>query len=212
MAATRSRKGSPRSEGDAAERRDRIIDVAVRLAEEGGFENVRQRDVALQAGVALGTLYKSFRSKEDILAAALQRETDALERRLEKRPVEGASAAERLASLFEMLTRAMLRKPNYARAVLRAVTSGEEVAGNVMAHQSQVTRMVLAAMRDRPVDDRPPSPEELIVALLVQQIWFAALVGWSAGLAGQAAVVDQVRIAARLLLAGAEADQLAGDR
>ncbi len=55
-------------------RRDRILDVAVALAEEGGFENVRQRDVASRAGVALGTLYKSFRSKEDILSAALDRD------------------------------------------------------------------------------------------------------------------------------------------
>src|SRR5262245_21643674 len=162
-----SRKSGPRSD-DAGVRRDRIIDVAVRLAEEGGFENVRQRDVAAQAGVALGTLYKSFRSKEDILAAAMQRETDALEQRLEKRPVEGATAAERLASLFQMLTRAMLRKPNYARAVLRAVTAGEEVAGNVVAHQSQVTRMVLAAMRGRTDNDGLPNAGELTVALLLQ--------------------------------------------
>ena len=28
------------------ERRDRILDVAINLAEEGGFDNVRQRDVA----------------------------------------------------------------------------------------------------------------------------------------------------------------------
>jgi TetR/AcrR family transcriptional regulator, cholesterol catabolism regulator len=200
----RARSG-PRSD-DAGVRRDRIIDVAVHLAEEGGFENVRQRDVAAQAGVALGTLYKSFRSKEDILAAALQRETDALEKRLEKRPVEGATAADRLASLFQMLTRAMLRKPNYARAVLRAVTAGEEVAGNVVAHQSQVTRMVLAAMRGQGGDD-PPTTGELTVALLLQQIWFAALVGWSAGLTGQAAVVEQVRLAARLLIAGMEATE-----
>ena len=53
------------------DRKDRILDVAVNLAEAGGFENVRQRDVADQAGIALGTLYKSFLSKEHILSAAL---------------------------------------------------------------------------------------------------------------------------------------------
>jgi AcrR family transcriptional regulator len=45
-------------------RRDRILDVAVALAEEGGFENVRQRDVAARAGVALGTLYKTSGAKK----------------------------------------------------------------------------------------------------------------------------------------------------
>ena len=52
------------------ERARRIVDSAVELAEQGGFEAVRLRDVAAHAGVALGTLYRRFRSKEDLLVAA----------------------------------------------------------------------------------------------------------------------------------------------
>ena len=37
-------------------RRDTIIDVAIELAEDGGFENVRQRDVAAKAGIAAFTV------------------------------------------------------------------------------------------------------------------------------------------------------------
>ncbi|MEM9692781.1 MAG: helix-turn-helix domain-containing protein, partial [Myxococcota bacterium] len=59
-----SPEGAKRPRISPEERRDRIIDVAIELAEEGGFDNVRQRDVARLAGVALGTLYKSFKSKE----------------------------------------------------------------------------------------------------------------------------------------------------
>jgi AcrR family transcriptional regulator len=196
---------------DPALRRDRIIDVAIRLAEEGGFENVRQRDVAAQAGVALGTLYKSFRSKEEILSAALQRETDMIERRLEKKPSSGETATERLGALFHTITRAMLKKPNYARAVLRSMTAGQEVATAVVAHQVQVTRMVLAAMHGpSPTEGDAPSAEELYIALLLQQIWFAALVGWSAGLTGPKQIVEQVKLSARLLLAGLHAEQQAG--
>ena len=186
-------------------RKDRIIDVAIRLAEEGGFDNVRQRDVARLAGVALGTLYKSFRSKEDILAAALHRETDRLEERLERKPIEGATAAERLGSLFSTLTRTILRKPNYARAVLKAMTSGEEVASKVVAHQIKITRMVIAALRGTTpggATSIEPTLDEVKVAVLLQQIWFAALVGWSARLHGQTRVVEQVREAAEFLIAG----------
>ena len=38
------------------ERAQRIVDTAIELAERGGFEAVRLRDVAADAGVALGTL------------------------------------------------------------------------------------------------------------------------------------------------------------
>ncbi len=196
---------------DPETRKDRIIDVAIRLAEEGGFENVRQRDVAAQAGVALGTLYKSFRGKEDILSAALERETDTLERRLEKKPTRGDSPTERVVSLFQTLTRAMCRKPNYARAVLRAMASGEpEVAANVVAYQTQVNRMIVGALRgSEATADEPASPDEVMIALMLQQIWFAALVGWSAKLHGQPQVVEQVHTAARLMLAGLAAERAA---
>jgi AcrR family transcriptional regulator len=204
--AARALDGVDDDDAERTARKHRIIDVAIRLAEEGGFDNVRQRDVARQSGVALGTLYKSFRSKEDILAAALHRETDALENRLERRPAHGASAAERLGSLFQTLTRAMLRKPNYARAVLKAMTSGEEVAAKVVAHQVKVTRMVIAAIRGtKPTaafDGGAPTEEEITVAMLLQNLWFAALVGWSARLHGPSEVIEQMQMAATLLMRG----------
>jgi AcrR family transcriptional regulator len=190
------------------ERKDRILDVAIRLAEEGGFDNVRQRDVAEQAGVALGTLYKSFRGKEDLLSAALERQTDVLERRMERKPPQGSTELERVTSLFDTLTRAFCRKPNYARAVIRAMASGEpEVAANVVAYQSQLYRMIVLALRgpSHPSPEGEPTAEELEIALLLQQIWFAALVGWSAKLHGMSRAVEQVEQAARLLLAGAAA-------
>lgn len=199
------------------DRRDRILDVAISLAEEGGFENVRQRDVAAHAGVALGTLYKSFRSKEDILSAALDRETENLERRMESRPARGENAIERLDSFFNIVTRGLVRKPKYARAVLRAMASGEpEVASHVAAYHGRMTGLIIAAMRGvgrlsyTDATSSPPTEGEQTVAALLQQIWFASLVGWSAGLHGQQEVVEQTLTAAKLLthaLNGEKADR-----
>jgi AcrR family transcriptional regulator len=185
------------------ERRDRILDVAIDLAEEGGFENVRQRDVADQAGIALGTLYKSFSSKEDILCAALEREAQTLERKMEAKPAEGNTPSERLHAFFKIVTRGMCRKPKYARAVLRAMASGEpEVAANVAGYQERMNRIIISAMRgpDRPGESNEVSQREAMVALYLQRIWFASLVGWSAGLQGQNDVVEQMQTACDLLL------------
>jgi TetR/AcrR family transcriptional regulator, cholesterol catabolism regulator len=174
--------------------------VAVALAEEGGFENVRQRDVAARAGVALGTLYKSFRSKEDILTAALDREARALELRLEDRPCAGDTPVERVGNLFSIMTRGLCKKPKYARAVLRAMASGEpEVAGKVVAYQERTTGLIIAAMRGvgrlryADASGTPLSTKEATMAAALQQFWFAALVGWSAGLTGVNGVVAQMR-------------------
>ena len=193
---------------------ERIFDVAIELAEEGGYDNVRQRDVAARAGVALGTLYKRFRSKEDILSAALERETAKLEIRLEKDPPTGATAEERLQNFYAVVTRALCRRPNYARAVLRAMASGQpEVARHVTAYQGRMTGLLIAAMRGvtrlsfGDATATPPTEREQTLALLLQQCWFASLVGWSAGLHTQAEVVEHVARAATLLIKGLDAEE-----
>lgn len=193
------------------DRRDKILDVAVALAEEGGFENVRQRDVAANAGVALGTLYKRFRSKEDILCAALERETEVLERRMELNPAPGKTPIERITSFFQIITRGLLRKPKYARAVVRAMASGEEgVAQTVASYQGRLTGLIIAAMRGvgrltfSDATTTPATKKETRLAFILQQLWYASLVGWSAGLISQNEVIEQVKGAAILLLRGIE--------
>jgi TetR/AcrR family transcriptional regulator, cholesterol catabolism regulator len=192
-------------------RRNKILDVAVDLAEEGGFDNVRQRDVAAHAGVALGTLYKNFRSKEDLLSAALEREAEHLERRMEDNPAKGDTLLERVLFVFQLMTRALCRKPNYARAVLRSMASGvPEVAANITAYQGRVNGILIAAMRGvgrlgyTELTSSPPTEDESTLSFLLQQLWFASLVGWSAGLIDQNAILEQMRIAGELLVRGME--------
>jgi AcrR family transcriptional regulator len=181
------------------DRKDRILDVAIDLAAAGGYENVRQRDVADQAGIALGTLYKSFVSKEHILSAAIEREADDLERRLKARPPAGKTATDRLQALFKIVTRAMCAKPKYARAVIRAMASGQpEVASHVTAYQGRMNAIIGSVMRDDGVE---LDESELTLATLLQQIWFASLVAWSAGIFSQADVISHMNMAIELLMA-----------
>lgn len=53
----------------AEETRDRILDAALRLFRERGFEQTTMRDVATAAGVATGAAYYYYRSKEDLVMA-----------------------------------------------------------------------------------------------------------------------------------------------
>lgn len=65
-----------RQTAKAEETRDRILDAALRLFRERGFEKATMRDVAEEAGVATGAAYYYFRSKEDLVMAFYLR-TDA---------------------------------------------------------------------------------------------------------------------------------------
>jgi AcrR family transcriptional regulator len=183
------------------ERRDKIIDVAIDLAEAGGYENVRQRDVADQAGIALGTLYKSFISKEHILSAAIEREADELERRIKAKPPAGDTATERLQALFRITTRAMCHKPKYARAVIRAMASGQpEVAAHVLAYQGRMNAIIASVMVGKDAEADADSSVSMLPTLL-QQVWFASLVGWSANLMSPAEVNVHMDKAIELIMA-----------
>jgi TetR/AcrR family transcriptional regulator, cholesterol catabolism regulator len=53
------------------ERRARIVDAAVRLMLHTDYDQIQMKDIAAAANVALGTTYRYFASKEQLLAEAL---------------------------------------------------------------------------------------------------------------------------------------------
>jgi AcrR family transcriptional regulator len=216
MAAPRDVRSAPRAaaEPPAARlaasqlrRMRRIVDAAVSLAEAGGFEAVRLRDVADRSEVALGTLYKYFRSKEDLLLFALSEEFARLEEAMVARPPLGRSPLARVVDFFRRATHGFTRKPHLARAVLRAMASGDPETGlKIAGAQLRVARLVVAALRGTPPDLEAPLDEaagnarERSIALALQHVWFSSLVGWSAGLHDEPGVAEHVRTAARLML------------
>jgi AcrR family transcriptional regulator len=185
------------------ERARRIVESAVELAEQGGFEAVRLRDVASHAGVALGTLYRRFRSKEDLLIAALEQAIGDHRERLIQRPIQGATPRERVETFFQGTTRALCRRPNLARAMIRAVATGDpELTQKMAAFHARVAELVTMALRgaEAPGEGGPVSEDERAVAHTLQMVWFAALVGWGGGVTSQAGIVDQTRVAIELML------------
>lgn len=193
----------------------RIVDTAIDLAEKGGFEAVRLRDVAAEADVALGTLYRYFRSKEDMLIAALNSEVESLETRIQARPMAGQTPLERVDAFFRAATKGLMRRPRLARAILRAAASGDhELAEKVAAFHSRMSAMILAAMHGQPVATQIASAsngaevpvvlpvaddDEIAVAALLQHIWFSCLIGWAGGLMGQNEVIERMGSATALL-------------
>lgn len=66
---------------EAQERRNEILDVAERLFCTKGFDATSTGDILREVGIARGTLYYHFKSKEDILDAMIDRLTGQLMRK-----------------------------------------------------------------------------------------------------------------------------------
>ena len=86
------------------------------------------------------------------------------------------------------------------------MASGDaEVASKVASFHLRMTRLIVAALRGQPVDLRQElSPatsteRERQVAFMLQNVWFASLVGWAGSLHPVKDVSERVRTAAALM-------------
>jgi len=109
-------------------RRQRVVDAAMELGLEGGYEAVQMRDVAAQAHVAMGTVYRYFSSKDHLLAAALVFWVEQLDARLAQVPARGTIASERVLDVLERALRAMGRQPQLVAAVFASLASPDVAA------------------------------------------------------------------------------------
>src|SRR5260221_1144664 len=108
---------------ETAARKERLIAAATALAAEGGYDAVQMRDVAARAEVALGTLYRHYSSKDQLLLAAMAAQADRLRGRIEQRPPRCDTAAERVAEGLRRACTSLERQPMVTAAMVTAMSS-----------------------------------------------------------------------------------------
>jgi len=185
---------SKRARNQAA-RRERVIAAAVDLASDGGYEAVQMRDVAREADVALGTLYRYFPSKDHLLIAALAEQVSTLQRRLAQKPPRGTNAAGRVVDVLRRASRALEREPRLTAALVTALSSADPS----VAEAKQEVNDILASVIADAVDHDALAQSEDVVRVL-GHVWFAALVSWVGGMAPTGQMGDDLEITARLIL------------
>jgi AcrR family transcriptional regulator len=176
-------------------RRARVLDAAMELAAEGGYDAVQMRDVASRAQVALGTIYRYFASKDHLLAECQLETWRTMHDRLERRPLGGATAADRVNDLIGRFMRAVEREPLQAAALVTASSSPDpavrECQVEIIAYQDAV---LIAAMGEL----EPGRAAD--VARTLRYVWFSGLLGWVNGWNDFPAITREFEAAARLLL------------
>jgi len=137
---------------DQLARRQRIVRAALRALAGGEYDQVKISEVARDSGVALGTLYRYFASKEHLFAAAFVEWQSALKRKLEKGNPQGSTEAERLRDVFHRTIRAFQLQPQFFRVVMMLNATTDTYAADLYQSVSSQFRETVQMAFTGPFD------------------------------------------------------------
>jgi AcrR family transcriptional regulator len=171
----RGRPPGPTPQGAAA--RDRLYGIAVRLIAERGYEATTLRDIAKEAGVSVGLLYRYFPSKQAVVLALY----DELSGNYERQTADMQPGRWRDRFIFALTTSLRVLEPH--RVALRALTPvlvGDPVEG-IFAATTAFSRLRVQRVFERAVagsSDAPTPPLAEALGRLLYLVHLAVLLWW----------------------------------
>jgi len=187
--------------------RDRILDAADHALATEGYQHMRIEDLARAAGIAKGTVYLSFPSKEEIALACIDRMAGRVLERMRALAGTDAEVGERLR---RMLVERVLARFDYARThsasvdeILRAIRPALLIRRD--AHFRAEGRL-LATVLSEPGGGKPGRPELVTAQAMI--LATNSLLPYSLGvreMGRRAEIARRADRVARLVIHGAHA-------
>jgi TetR/AcrR family transcriptional regulator, cholesterol catabolism regulator len=177
-------------------RRQRVIQTALEAAARGGYDAVQMRDIAAEAGVALGTLYRYFSSKDQLLVATLSQWARELQADIAAHPPTGGTPADRVVEVLRQAVKALEMAPRLTTALVTALSSMSSEDPEALAYADEVAGTMTEIIAGA-IDGRDENLEAEVRALGL--VWFAALVARVRGWGPPEQLMVDLESAARVL-------------
>jgi AcrR family transcriptional regulator len=185
---------------DQLQRREKIIDAAAVLLDRTEYQDIQIRDVCRQAGVALGTLYRYFSSKEHLYAAVFVKWGSAFR----AVPASAASGnrrdADALKASLRRAIRAFEKKRHYVRTEMVLRASADPEALRLFNQFGEHNLAVFSS----PIDGLSPAASSEVAAI-AGMVLRDALHRWISGRCTIKQVEDETARTVDLLVRGARA-------
>lgn len=161
------------------ERRRNLITAALALVTEIGVERLQMKQVSERSGVALGTAYRYFSSKDHLLAATIADWhrlllTDIVDEL--RGPRAPTAVADRVIRFVNRGMRAYQRQPQLAHLLVSVAASTDPFASEALHSMAGADREALLAV----MPDVPASVRD-VVQHIVGNVWQGELTAWVTG-------------------------------
>ena len=186
-------------------RRAQLIEAVIDLVREVGPGVIQMRDVAERSGIALGTVYRYFSSKEHLLAVALCDWQERLTRRvLMPRAGDEAEASEdlteRVLSYVRKEIRGFARNPKIAELMVQVHVSSDPYARDALVRMGAINDQVMEKLLEGVPPERVGPIKYALGAVLMN-----SLTCWVTGTTTLADMTHQIE-SVTLLVLGHAAD------
>ena len=181
-------------EARLADNRKRILAAARTLVSEGGWPEAQVSNVAAAAGLATGTVYRYFNSKERLLLEMMAEQQEDLRRYLQSHAVPGATAALRVTNVLRRANGALRRYPDVTVAMVRAFGASREENADLVERVGEIMNSIIVTAIGT------DSPRNHKVARVITQVWLSSLIGFAGGVDPLERVDEDLGIATGLLL------------
>lgn len=155
-------------------RRERIVDAAAAALDQQDYEQIQIRDVAQAGGVALGTLYRYFSSKEHLYAAVLDRWATAGGESLDARYAD-LDAEQRIRARVRRVIRAFELRPRYYKLQTLLLNSPDpnvkQLLDRFLVSATSWVEHDLAQLRPADADDAATMLWSIISSMLTAAIY-----------------------------------------
>lgn len=181
------------------ERRQRILDAAKKLLLGSDYESIQIRDVASEANVALGTLYRYFSSKEHLYANVVYDWSVPFNAADQAWP-DNLGTTERVAQRLRQALAAFQKRPNFHQTILMLRSSSDPDVRDLM---QQLVMLLEEPLR---ADFSTLSPDE--AADITAMVWAVLMDMVGRLLAGNQTLEDANRVLVRFVeMIGLRLDQ-----
>lgn len=181
------------------QKRDELVREALKIFYRDGFHATGIDRLSAETGISKATMFRHFRSKEELILAALRLRDEDFRNWLFRRMAEAGSARDQLIAMFDALGE-WFATPGFRSCMfIKAASEYPDPAHPIHAQAAEHKRLLLRELREVTAAAGAPDPETLArqLLLLKEGAIVTAHLGHEEDPAGDA------RRAARTLLAAA---------
>jgi AcrR family transcriptional regulator len=154
----------------AEETRERILDAALSLFRERGFDETTMRDIAAEAGVATGAAYYYFRSKEELVMAFYVRTAEEAREVIPPLVTRSRDLGKRIRAIIDTQLQQFEKHRRLMVALVRIGIDPKHPLSPFGKETSEMRNASIDFFREAIVESKPPVPKDL-AADLPRLLW-----------------------------------------